>query len=228
MDDDKHYLEGELEELVRTDARIWQFIREGSLDGVWYWDLENPEHEYMSPEFWRLFGFDPETKAHLAAEWQDLIFAEDLELAKENVARHIEDPAHPYDQIVRYRRADGDVTWVRCRGLAIRDETGKAVRLLGAHNDVTALKKEELAALEASELFSRVMNTVQSAIIGLNRQGRILSINSAGRHFLGGLNDPLPFDWPSETVFVDKEKFGPLSAAEDPVQRALAGDSHCG
>ena len=79
----------------------------------------------MSPEFWRLFGFDPETKQHLASEWQDLIYPEDLELAKENLAAHLAYPDHPYDKIVRYLRADGKMAWVRCRGIAIRDPEGR-------------------------------------------------------------------------------------------------------
>ena len=97
----------------------------------------------MSPEMWRLFGIDPETKSHAPAEWQDIIFAEDLAVALENFEKHCADPAHPYDQIVRYRHSDGSTVWVRCRGVAIRDEAGKPVRMLGAHNDLTAVKRLE-------------------------------------------------------------------------------------
>ena len=139
----QHYLEAELESLFRTNPDMFRFLREGSLDGVWYWDIENPDNEWMSPEMWRLFGVDPATKRHDPAEWQDLIFPEDLEVALDNFQKHCADPSHPYDQIVRYRHADGSTVWVRCRGLAIRDSSGKAVRLLGAHNDITALKVAE-------------------------------------------------------------------------------------
>ncbi|MEM6708381.1 MAG: PAS domain-containing protein [Pseudomonadota bacterium] len=146
-DHSPHYLERELEELLRSDSSVWKFLRESSLDGVWYWDLENPEHEYMSPEFWRLFGVDPGTKAHRAEEWQDMIFAEDLETARQNLDRHLQEPDHAYDQVVRYRCDDGSTAWVRCRGMAIRNAAGKPIRLLGAHNDLTRLKIEEQAAL---------------------------------------------------------------------------------
>jgi PAS domain S-box-containing protein len=140
---EKHYLEEELETLIRTDPEMFRFLREGSLDGIWYWDVENPDNEWMSPEMWRLFGVDPATKRHDPAEWQDLIFPEDLEVALDNFKKHCADPNHPYDQIVRYRHADGSTVWVRCRGIAIRNAEGKAVRLLGAHNDITSLKVAE-------------------------------------------------------------------------------------
>jgi PAS domain S-box-containing protein len=142
-DEQRHYLEAELLDRLQSERDIFDFLRTSSLDGMWYWNLERPQDEWMSPEFWRLFGVDPATKAHRPDEWQDLIFAEDLERAADNLERHCADPNHPYDQIVRYRHADGSTVWVRCRGLAIRDENGVPIRMLGAHNDVTALKRAE-------------------------------------------------------------------------------------
>ncbi|MEM6386862.1 MAG: ATP-binding protein [Pseudomonadota bacterium] len=143
--DTAHYLEKELEGLV-NDKRIWYFLRAGSLDGIWYWDLENPEHEWMSPEFWELLGLDPSKQAHSPQAWQDLIHPEDLKVATANFQKHCEDPSHPYDQLVRYKHADGSTVWVRCRGFAIRSENGTPIRMLGAHNDVTSLKAAEQMA----------------------------------------------------------------------------------
>ena len=137
---DDHYLKQELYELLRTDPAIFEFIQAGSLDGLWYWDLTQPDIEWMSPRFWEVLGFDPETKTHQVSEWQDLIFEEDMQTALANLEQHCADPTHPYDQVVRYRHRDGHTVWVRCRGIAIRDETGTPVRLLGAHTDLTRCK----------------------------------------------------------------------------------------
>ena len=143
MGTDEHYLEDELYELVREDRSIFEFLQAGSLDGIWYWDLENPKSEWMSPRFWQLLGFDHTKKEHLASEWQDLIHPQDLLTALSNFKRHCENRDHPYDQVVRYRHKDGSTVWVRCRGLVIRDHTGKPVRMLGAHTDLTQLKSTE-------------------------------------------------------------------------------------
>ncbi|MBT8414440.1 MAG: PAS domain-containing protein [Boseongicola sp.] len=148
---DEHYLKSELSALLRKDGEIWSFLQQGSLDGVWYWDLERPENEWISPEFWRLFGIDPATKTHDPAEWQDIIFPDDLEEALENFNKHCADPDHAYDQVVRYLHADGSTVWVRCRGIAIRDASGKPLRMLGAHNDFTAIKRNEIEARAAAE-----------------------------------------------------------------------------
>ncbi|MEL6476319.1 MAG: PAS domain-containing sensor histidine kinase [Pseudomonadota bacterium] len=136
-DEAPHYLEQELNELLRTDSGVMEFLCLSVCDGLWYWDLENPEHEWMSESFWQLFGVDPALKSHKAHEWQDIIDAGDLALALENFKRHCADPSQPYDQVVRYRHADGSTIWVRCRGLAIRDKSGRPIRMLGAHTDLT-------------------------------------------------------------------------------------------
>ena len=68
-----HYLKKELYELIKKDENIFDFIQKGSLDGLWYWDLENPEHEWMNPRFWTVLGYDPEEMPHKASAWQNII-----------------------------------------------------------------------------------------------------------------------------------------------------------
>ncbi|MBM9606451.1 hybrid sensor histidine kinase/response regulator [Desulfopila inferna] len=143
MSSDGHYLKDELYNLIKTDSSIFEFLQKGSLDGIWYWDLEEPDNEWMSPQFWKTLGYDPQEKKHFASEWQELINQDDLNTAIANFQRHCDDPNHPYDQVVRYQHKNGSTIWVRCRGIAIRNESGKPVRMLGAHNELTQLKKAE-------------------------------------------------------------------------------------
>jgi diguanylate cyclase (GGDEF)-like protein/PAS domain S-box-containing protein len=56
-------------------------------------------------------------------------------------------PDHLFDEIFQLRHRDGSSVWLHSRGIAIRDPGGRAVRLLGAHNDITALKRVENALL---------------------------------------------------------------------------------
>ncbi len=146
---DEHYLKQELYTLVKNDSRIFEFLQAGSLDGIWYWDVEHPEEEWYSPRFKELFGYKDDEVPDTSDWWQKNIFLEDMEVAIDNFSKHCEDPLHPYDQVVRYRHKNGSTVWVRCRGLAVRDESGRPIRMLGAHTDVTALKQaqEKLEAL---------------------------------------------------------------------------------
>jgi len=153
MSQEEHYLKQELYELVRSDPAIFEFLQAGSLDGIWYWDVERQDQEWMSPRFKDLFGYRDEEIPNTSEWWQANIFPEDRDVALDNFAKHLADPSHPYDQIVRYRHRDGSTVWVRCRGLAVRNEGGEPIRLLGCHTDVTALKRaEEDLRHQAAEL----------------------------------------------------------------------------
>lgn len=144
------YLKDELYIKLKESPEIFEFLQNGSLDGLWYWDIENPECEWMDDRFWITLGYDPSERKALAKEWQDLIFPEDLEKAIKNFNDHCKNPDHPYDQIVRYRHKNGKTVWIRCRGLAIRNEERLPIRMLGTHIDITELKELEQKFREAS------------------------------------------------------------------------------
>jgi PAS domain S-box-containing protein len=138
------YLKDELYSLVKSNNQIFDFIQDSALDGLWYWNLDNFEDEWMNEKFWTTLGYDPAEMPHKASAWQDIIHPDDLKLATENFHLHLKDPNVPYDNIVRYTHKEGHTVWVRCRGMVVHNDEGKAYRMLGAHTDVTTLKKKEL------------------------------------------------------------------------------------
>ncbi|MDX1755408.1 MAG: ATP-binding protein [Marinobacter sp.] len=176
MNDD-HYLKRELNALLKADDRIFEFIQSGSLDGLWYWDLENPEQEWMSDRFWTTFGYDPGDKRHVASEWQNMINQDDLAVALDNFDKHCQDPSHPYDQIVRYQHKDGSTVWVRCRGLAIRDDRGQPIRMLGAHTNVTQI-------MQLSEQYESLFENSPNGLIVIDHRGALAKANSVARRWL--------------------------------------------
>jgi len=149
----ENYLKTELYNKLKSDPSIFDFIQSEILDGLWYWDLENSENEWMSPKFWETLGYDPRQMKHLAREWQSIIFEEDLAIAIENFNKHCSDPSVPYDQTLRYKHKNGSTVWVKCRGFAIRDENGKPIRMLGTHIDITTIKEYQHELLEAEWKF---------------------------------------------------------------------------
>jgi len=175
---EENYLKKELYNLVKTDSKIFDFIQEGSLDGIWYWDLEDPKQEWMSERFWRTFGYDPSSKKHLASEWQDIINQDDLQVAIENFNKHLANPNHPYDQNVRYRHKDGSTVLIRCRGMAIRDENAKPIRMLGAHTNLTQIfKRYEKSLSSAKQEHQRVFEAAGLGIARVGLDGRWLEVN---------------------------------------------------
>lgn len=181
----EHYLKDELYDLVKKDRRIFDFIQEGSLDGIWYWDLEKPENEWMSPKFWTEFGYKPEEMPHNPAACQDIINEEDLKVALENFNKHCADPNHPYDQTVRYKHKNGSTVYIRCRGIAIRDDKGKPIRMLGAHNNVTRIKELEAFYKHREELWQNTFQKMNDGFLIINHERVFTYVNKAAQRFIG-------------------------------------------
>lgn len=222
MAKEKHYLEAELEALIASERQFWKDFLAATLEGVWFFDCITQEDEYFSPEFWTYLGYDPETKAHRTQEWRDIIFEDDRKALAEGLSLHLADPDQPIDQIVRYIRADGSTAWLRCRGLAFRDKDGTPTRVLGTHSDLTDFTQQRQTN-RSNELYGTIMRSTHSAIVGLNEKKKIVSINTPGRHILGGVDGLAPVDWPEDVVFVDEESMQPLLASKNPIERSLAG-----
>lgn len=139
-----NYLHQEINNLIKKDDNIFEFLQNSALDGLWYFDLVNQENEWMNDRFWETLGYDPDKMPHKAYAWQDIIHKEDLELALLNLKNHLNDPNLPYDLVVRYIHEKGHIVWIRCRGLALRDSSGIPIRMLGAHTDITKQKESEI------------------------------------------------------------------------------------
>jgi PAS domain S-box-containing protein len=210
LDGDQHYLRDELLQLMRQDPAIFDFIEAGSLDGVWYWDIESSDNEWMSPRFWKTLGYNPSEKRHDPVEWQDLIFEEDLNVALDNFQKHLEDAAHPYDQVVRYRHREGGTVWVRCRGIAIRDGEGRPLRMLGAHNDITQLKETELQLRQLIEEKTTLMREVHHRV--KNNLAMVSSLLSLKEETLAGVADLSDIQGQVSAIFT---AYDMLSATDD-------------
>jgi len=191
-----NYLEKELRERIKREDTIFDFLQESTLDGLWYWDLTNPEEEWLNPVFWKILGYDPAKMPHKSSSWMEIIDPQDLEIAKQKVAEHIEDPNKPYDQIIRYTHAAGHTVWIRCRGMILRDKDGTPIRMLGAHTDVTELKQKE-------EILERCNTAAKIGYWEINFSDQEVKLSNMARTILGLTSH---FEPAVENLFGDAEK----------------------
>ena len=160
------YLRKELYELIKTDESILDFIMDGALDGLWYWDLEKPENEWVNAKFWTVLGYNPSEMSRKTSAWQDIINQDDLKLATDSFSKYLENPNHQYDQVLRCFHKNGSTVWIRCRGMVVRDKDGKPFRMLGTHQDISDIKNKNreliLTKEKAEESESRIREITEN------------------------------------------------------------------
>ncbi len=210
----ENYLKKELYALIKEDSTLFDFLQEAALDGLWFWDLTQPENEWMNPKFWITLGYDPNKMPHKASSWQDIINQEDLKDVYANFAKHSQDPSFPYDQVVRYRHKLGHTVWIRCRGIIIRDNNGKPQKMLGAHTDITEIKKKEEELEIQSAFFKQVIDSTNLGTWQWNIKTGETIFNERWAEIIGYTLEelgPLSIEtWISHTVTHDLEKSNKL------------------
>ncbi len=135
---DQCELESEFEALLHQQG-VLAFLDKTAFDGLWIWNLENPQEEWVSPGFWRVLGIEPACRP---IDWRDHLYPEDKALFLEAFERHTNTASGPFDQVFRFHNATGGTVVMRCRGQVVRKD-GRAVRMLGA---LTVLRDAETLA----------------------------------------------------------------------------------
>lgn len=182
----------ELYELIKKDERIFKLTQEGSVDGIWFWDLAEPASEWMHSKFWTLLAYDPRKIPSTANAWQGIINQHDLEAALLNLSAYLKTPKHHYEQTVRYKHANGSTVWIRCKAMLIQQTENSPAKMLGIHQDVTAIKhKETSARVEINKTnaptarHQAAYDNAPVAFHSLDRDGIFMDINSKWIEILG-------------------------------------------
>lgn len=147
-------LRAELYDLSRKSTKILEFLQKTSLDGLIYWNLEEPTSSWASDNFWKLLGYEPTEMNERIIDWDKIIFPEDYAKIRENINRQLIDPTLPLNLTTRYFHCDGQVVWTRSRGILLPDAAEKNNRFLIATEDITGEKSSK-------ELLAKVQDIIQ-------------------------------------------------------------------
>jgi diguanylate cyclase (GGDEF)-like protein/PAS domain S-box-containing protein len=102
---------------------------------------------YYSPRWKLMLGFDEQDIPAQPAAWFERVHPEDIERVRAAIAAHLDGTNEFFENEYRMLHKNGSWRWVMCRGLAVRDENGRATRMAGSQSDVThrKLAEEQLA-----------------------------------------------------------------------------------
>jgi len=129
-------------QLRRSEERFALAVR-GSNAGVWDWDLDNGK-VYYSARWKSMLGYSDSEIRGEPGEWFSRVHPADLESLREMLrAEQSVGSGAGFDNEHRMRHQNGTYRWIRCRGAAVRDNSGRVYRMTGSTIDVTAGKLQD-------------------------------------------------------------------------------------
>jgi PAS domain S-box-containing protein len=128
--------------------------------GSWDWDVATNTVTW-SEELYHIFGLQSGSIS-LAKDVDRFIHPDDLESGWDIVKRAVAS-CEPYDYYHRIIRPDGTERMARSRGSIVSDERGEPIRVFGATQDVTELKRAEEHLKATTEQLRALSVGLQSA-----------------------------------------------------------------
>ncbi len=134
-------------------ARVQQVGRIGGLEV----DLRSGFHNRRSPEYLLIHGLPPEAAKESHEDWVRRLHPEDREATEKQFREAVAGDTREYSAQYRIiRPSDGETRWISVRSTIERDENGRAIRLVGAHTDVTEQMAAEQALRQNEERFRKL------------------------------------------------------------------------
>jgi diguanylate cyclase (GGDEF)-like protein/PAS domain S-box-containing protein len=158
----KHAQEG-----LKESEERYALAARGANDGLWDWNLAT-NAIYFSPRWKAMLGYQDDEIADKPEEWFERIHEAERERVKEEIAAHQRGLTPHFESEHRVHHKDGTYRWMLSRGVAVRDQSGKPVRMAGSQTDITEGK------------VSDPLTNLPNRLLFLDRLGRLM--RHAKRH----------------------------------------------
>ena len=177
----------DMENAVEKQSRKIRHIIDAANLGTWEWDLSTDRVDY-DPKWAGFVGYSlEELEPHTLQTWISLTDPDDLECARQNIRRTIEGVTDKYECTYRMRHKDGHVVWIKDFGKVIEYKDENPAIMLGAHMDITDLKKQQ----QDAQVRVKALDFSPVAILITNRNGLIEYANPAFTDMIGLSRDEL-------------------------------------
>ncbi|MFT5754639.1 MAG: PAS domain S-box-containing protein [Flavobacterium sp.] len=201
-------LKGNQKYLLNTES-------EGNV-GNWHWVFETDER-YWSDEFYRICGLPPGDNRLNAQTAESFIHPDDRESALKTVNYAIENKTQ-YNYEKRILRLDGTIRYTKARGKVDYDSKGKSIGISGTLQDITQIKKTEIALKKEKNLLYNYMNSSSSIFLVINANHKIEFANRKACEVLKVLDSEIiGKDWFDS--FIPKRNRKQLSTMFDQIMK---------
>ena len=159
-----------------NDRLLWQLAVDTAGIGVYDWDLVTGELRW-DERLLALFGLAPDTFGGTIEAFNARVHPDDLPRVSQALASAVETVGE-FATEYRILLPDGTLHWVGARGRALPGPDGRAVRVLGAAWDTTAVQEGEARV-------ARVLESMPTAFFHLDRDWRFSYANPEAEQMLG-------------------------------------------
>lgn len=158
-----------LDNLEDSNAR-YTLLSKATHDMVWDWDLITDQVYRNAEGLKKIFDTDEQSEIGSPNDWMSKVHPEDILKCSEYLSEVVQSETCELLEIeYRLIRENGSIVYIEDRGYIIRNDQGKAIRMLGASHDITDRKIAE-EKLELEKIIKK--NQITEAVYGAQENER--------------------------------------------------------
>lgn len=127
---------------LRESEERYALSARGANDGLWDWDLER-DTMYLSPRWNEMIGCSACDTIVAPRDCVERVHPDDRASLEASLQAHLSGQNPHFEAEFRLRHEGGEWVWMLGRGLAVRDESGRALRIAGSQTDISGRKRFE-------------------------------------------------------------------------------------
>lgn len=136
---------------LRQAQERFELISSATNDVIWDWDLVT-DKIWWNDSVSSVFGYSPKDLEPGPESWVQRLHPYDREQVVSNINQVIEGGKQIWGSEYRFLKGDGQYANVIDRGFVIRDEEGKAIRMVGSMRDITDQMEMEQRLRESQKM----------------------------------------------------------------------------
>ena len=127
---------------IKESNEKYDIVAKATSDTIWDWKIQDDNFSW-NKGIENVFGYKQEEVGTNSTWWFDKIHPEDSIKMSIKLYSFIEQKTEKWQDQYRFRCSDNSYKYVLDRGFLLKDENGKAIRMIGAIQDITKQKEEE-------------------------------------------------------------------------------------
>jgi two-component system sensor histidine kinase/response regulator len=153
---------------------------------------------YESPAIQTMLGYGSGELSAKYEDWFELVHPEDRASLRAHIIALLKGGDEDSEADMRLRRKDGSWLWLQSRGrVAERDAQGRAIRLIGTHDNISDRKRAEEALAETKEQFRSLVEQMSDVFWIQDETLRIIKIEGRnGAHVAATFVGLRPWEFP--------------------------------
>jgi PAS domain S-box-containing protein len=179
---------------LRYDQARYELVTQAVSEGLYDWDIVSGQLQ-VSTRLNALFDFKQGELT--ASDWGARVHPEDIASYRAALRAHFTGKTSVLHAEYRIRDKADAYRWVEDHGLSIRNDVGRAVRLVGAVSDIAPRKNAERALRESEERYALAMSAINEGVYDWDVTSNEIFYSPNVRAVLGFTEEQMstPNDW---------------------------------